>query len=272
MDKNQVNTAEDLNKSIDSLVNDLFAEPIIKGEAINIAGDSKTTADAALASVPGSENDNSNPGRPKQMHTVSDGGDSKYDAKVVSALSEQENEEAKKQSKDISQLSSEGRIGKSFQDDPEYKEYQALKKAEDQRKQEVEAKIKAEELKKSEDLKKVEQTDLIKKAVNEAISGIQKENELIKKAFNEQTALMKSILGQPVQSKSVTSIDALEKSLDSSAQSEQTEFSKAEKLDAAENLVKSGKLPIDAVIELENTGTVYNQQWQELIGKELQKN
>jgi hypothetical protein len=43
------------------------------------------------------------------------------------------------------------------------------------------------------------------------------------------------------------------------------------KLDAAEALVKAGKLPMDAVIELENTNTVFNKSWQAAIEAQLQK-
>lgn len=280
MDKNKP-TNEDLNKSIDSLIEEIFAEPVQKGDALNIAGDAKTTADAALAGVPAMQDDASRgAGRPKQISDVpkndEDGKrEGSYDASIASNQAEEENEEAKKQAKSIDQTTAAGRMGegpkmkdprlsKSLTEE-EYAEFEAFKKA----KSEQEEKSKQEELKKAEDLKKAELETLVKSAVAAAIEPVKKENEELKKSLGESQALIKAMASQPQRSKSITGIEALEKSTPEYTGPQ--EFSKAEKLDAAESLVKAGKLPLEAVIELENTNTVFNKDWQRAIERELEK-
>lgn len=277
---------QDLNKSIDSLIEDLFAEPVVKaGENFEVANASKTTADAAIASAPKMQDDASRGGgRPKQISDVpandEDGKrDGQYDASIASGQSEEENEEAKKQAKSIDQTSSAGRMGegpkmkdprlsKSLTDE-EYAEYQAFKKAKEEDTKKQEELRKSEELKKADDLKKAELETLVKSAIASAIAPLKQENETLKKSLNESATLIKAMAGQPQRSKSITGVDALEKSTPEGG--ERTEFTKAEKLDAAERLVMKKSLPMDAVIELENTGTVYNPQWQQAIAAELQK-
>lgn len=283
MDNKETKT-EDLNKSIDLLIEEIFAEPVQKSEDLNVAGAAKTTADAALASVPAMQDDASRgAGRPKQISDVpkndEDGKrDGSYDASISQDQKEDENEEAKKQAKSIDQTSKQGRMGEGPKmSDPrvppfkksiteeEYAEFEAFKKA----KAEKEEQGKQEELKKAEDLKKAELQNLVKSAVEEAIQPVKKENEELKKSLSESQALIKAMAGQPQRSKSVTGIEALEKS--QPEHSGPQEFTKSEKLDAAEFLVKAKKLPMEAVIELENTNTVYNKEWQKLIEVELQK-
>lgn len=271
---------DELNKSIDSLIEELFAEPVEK--SLDLAKDSKTTADAALAAVPSMEDDAARgAGRPKQIADVPETDEDgkragQYDASISSVQAEEENEEAKKQARSVSQLSEAGRLSQapSMKDprltksvsEEEYAEFEAFKKA----KAEKEEATKLEVLKKAEDLKKVETETLIKAAVESALGGLRKENEELKKSMNEQTALVKAMAAQPVRAKSVTGIEALEKSTEATKR-ESNEFSKSEKLDAAERLVMKKSLPMDAVIELENTGTVYNPQHRALIEAELQK-
>lgn len=272
---------DELTKSIDGFIEDLFSEETVEksSENFEVANASKTTADAAIASAPASEDDASRgAGRPKDDHDVpkvdEDGNPAKGYEAVQSEQAEVEPEEAKKQAKAVTQVSAEGHGSKSpkASNDPrgpmfkseEYEEYQALKKADDERK----AKAAQEEIKKSEDLKKAEQQNLIKAAVESALGTVRKENEELKKSLSEQGALLKAMASQPRQSKSVTSIEVLEKS-NSDVTRDQASFSKSEKLDAAEALVKAGKIPMDAVIELENTGTVYNPQVRQLIEKQL---
>jgi len=280
MDKNKT-TNEDLNKSIDTLIEDLFAEPVQKGENFEVANAAKTTADAAIAAAPAFQDDASRgAGRPKQISDVpkndQDGKrDGTYDATIAAAVSEIENDEAKKQAKSIDQTTSAGRMGegKKMSDprlsksltDEEYAEFEAFKKS----KIEKEEQAKQDEIKKSEDLKKAELQNLIKAQVEQAIQPVKQENEQLKKSLNESQALIKAMAGQPQRSKSVTGIEALEKSLPENSGPQ--EFTKSEKLDAAERLVMKKALPADAVIELENTGTVYRKDWQEAIAAELQK-
>lgn len=280
MDKTQ-----DLNKSIDSLIEEFFAEPVSKSDALNIAGDAKTTADAAIASAPKAQDDASRgAGRPKEISDVpandQDGKrDGTYDATIAAAIGEIENEEAKKQSKSIDQGSSTGRLAEAPKmKDPraggqvmksiteeEYAKFEAFQKAEAEKEQTA----KQEELKKSEDLKKAELQSLIKSAVEQAIEPVKKENQDLKKSLAESAALVKAMAGQPKQPKSITGIEALEKSQSDYAGPQ--EFSKSEKLDAAERLVMRKALPADAAIELENTGTVYNPEYRRLIEAELNR-
>ena len=63
--------SEQLNKSIDSLIDDLFTDTVEKGDALNIAGDAKTTADAAIAAAPKMQDDAARgAGRPAQISDV----------------------------------------------------------------------------------------------------------------------------------------------------------------------------------------------------------
>lgn len=282
MDKN-TNQETDLNKSIDTLIEGLFSEPVAKaGENFEVANAAKTTADAAIAAAPASQDDASRgAGRPKQISDVpkndEDGARAKeYDGAIASAQGEEENPEAKKQSRSIDQTSSVGRMGegpkmkdprlsKSEISEEERAEFEEFKKAKAQKAEQE----KADELKKAEDLKKAELENLVKSAVAQALEPVKKENEQLKKSLDESNALVKSMAAQPQRAKSVTGIEALEKSQPESTGPQ--EFTKKDKLDAAERLVMKKSLPMDAVIELENTGTVYNKEWQRAIEAELQK-
>ena len=277
---------EELNKSIDSLIEDLFAEPVNKaGENFEVANASKTTADAAIAAAPKFQNDDSRgAGRPKQISDVPENDedgkrDGQYDGSIAAGQSEQENEEAKKQIKSIDQTTSAGRMGegpkmkdprlsKSLTDE-EYAEFQAFKKSKEEEVKKQEELKKSEEIKKAEDLRKAELENLVKSAVASAIAPLQKENQELKKSLGQSEALIKAMAGQPKQSKSITGIEALEKSQPEDFGPQ--EFTKSEKLDAAERLVMKKSLPADAVIELENTGTVYRKDWQQAIEAELLK-
>ncbi len=271
----------DLNKAIEDFIDELFSEPVNKSsENFEVANAAKTTADAVINTVSKSPNDQSRgAGRPKDDHDVpdidKDGNAAKgYDA-VQAVQSEMSNPEVN-QSGASTQISSEGRLAsvKQMKDprlsksltDEQFEEYQELKKAKDleiKKQKEQEDLIKAEVYKKT-------QEDLIKSAIESNLGPIRKENEDLKKAFAEQSALLKAIASQPLQSKSITGIHALNKSFDPDV-SGPREFSKSEKLDAAERLVKSNKLPVDAVIELENTHTLYNPQWRAMVEQELEK-
>lgn len=273
---------EDLNKSIDSLIEDLFAEPVSKSDNLDVASASKTTADAAIASAPKMQDDGSRgAGRPKQISDVpqtdEDGKrDGSYDASIASGQSEEENEEAKKQAKSIDQTTSAGRMGGEGpkMKDPrlsksEQEELEAFRKAKADSESKAEELRKSEEIKKADEIKKAELETLVKSAIASALEPVKKENETLKKSLDESQALIKAMAGQPQRSKSITGVEALEKSMPEGQG--QTEFTKKDKLDAAERLVMKKSLPMDAVIELENTGTVYNKQWQQAIEAELQK-
>jgi hypothetical protein len=276
--------SEQLNKSIDSLIDDLFTETVEKGDALNIAGDAKTTADAAIAAAPKAQDDAARgAGRPAAISDVpkidEDGKrDGAYDASIASKQAEAENEEAKKV-KSIDQTTSAGRLAEApamkdprltkSVDEAEYAEFQAFKKSQAEKAAKDEELRKSEEIKKSEDLKKAELETLVKSAIASAIAPLQKENQELSSKLTKSETLIKAIAGQPVRAKSITGIEALEKSQGESSGPQ--EFTKSEKLDAAERLVMRKALPIDAVVELENTGTVFNKSWQDAIAAELMK-
>ncbi len=278
--KNQTEQT-DLTKSIDSLIDGLFSEDVAKADHLNVAGDAKTTADAAIASAPKAQNDDARgAGRPKQISDVPENDedgkrDGQYDGSIASAQGEEENPEAKKQARSIDQTTSAGRMGEAPKmKDPrltksDYEELEAFRKSKAEAESKAEELRKSEELKKAEDLKKAELETLVKSAIASAIAPLKQENEELKKSLNESAALVKAMAGQPQRSKSVTGIEALEKS--SPEHVGPQEFTKSEKLDAAERLVMKKALPMEAVVELENTGTVYRKDWQQAIEAELQK-
>ena len=247
---------EAMNKSIDAMIDDLFAEETPVEKSIDISKDAKTTADAAVNQAPkGQDDDKRGAGRPKQISDVpktdTDGKRAKkYDDDITeNEDKEMSPEESKKQA---DKNRSDQTMKKSISDE-EYAEYQELKKA----KEEAE---KAEELKKAEEA----QADLIKSAVAEATSKISEENEELKKSLKETQEMVKAMAERPQRRKSVSNIQAVEKgqSADEAAAggSQGESFSKSEMLDAAEELALNKSCPefkIDHVTELEQTGYIY---------------
>lgn len=290
----KVQQAEDLTKSIDSLLDEVFAEPETTEKSIDIAKDAKTTADAVMSQVPASQDDASRgAGRPKQISDVpkndQDGKrDGQYDASIAQAHGDEENEEAKKQAKAVDQCSSAGHMAQSPKaprsapfkksdgseiTEEDFRKFEAFEKAQ---KEEAE-KAKAEELRKSEELAKAERKreteSLIKSAVEAATSKISKENEELKKSLNETQALVKAMASQPMPAKSVTSIQGLQ-SLEKSERPEDKgpeTFSKSEILDAAMDLAMKGQISSEAVSEIEMTGRVHDASARQKIELHLQK-
>jgi hypothetical protein len=247
-------TMNDLNISIDALIDDLFAEPVEKS-MIKDANPAKETADEATKQAPKSEKDEARgEGRPKQISDVpqtdEDGKRSgEYDGTIAAPQAD-----AKK--KEDSQVEAPEHMKKSVTD-AEWEEYQALKKA----KTDKEA---AETLQKA----RKEQADLIKSAVTEAIASVKTENEDLRKALKEQGELIKAMANKPQKSKAVTNVNAVEKF--EKSRSVDT-FSKAELLDIAEDLYKSKKLDMEHVIELDNNGFIFDDQARALVEREAAK-
>lgn len=273
---------DELTKSIDTLIEDLFAEPVSKaGENFEVANASKTTADAAVNVAPKMQSDAARGGgRPEQISDVPDTDEDgkrakEYAASIAKDQAAEANPEAAKQAKVVDQQSSAGRLGeKPSMKDPrlsksDYEELEAFRKSKADAESKAEDLRKSEELKKSEDLKKAELQNLVKAAITEAIQPLQRENQELKKSLGQSEVLIKAMAGQPQRSKSVTGIEALEKSTPDSQGGQ--EFTKADKLDAAERLVMKKSLPTEAVVELSSTGTVYNPQWRAMIEAELMK-
>lgn len=258
---------EDLTKSIDALLDEVFSDDVSKGSPLDLAADSKTTADAAIASAPAMQKDESRgAGRPKQISDVPqndmDGRrDSDYDAAIAAAKKEEEPEETN-QSPSIDQTSGKGHIAagatapkmapfkksEAFASEDEYNQFLEFKKS---KAEAADKAAKVEELKKAQAARK-DQEDLVKSAVREATSQLIRENEQLRKSMNETQSLIKAMASQPVRSKSITGIEALEKSENPASKTDEP-FPKSEILDAAFELAKSGKIRGEVVSEIEMT-------------------
>lgn len=257
------NDQEDLNKALDAFIDDFFAEEAeevateeVEKSMIKDQKPERETADQAMKEVPGSSSDDKNPGRPKQISDVpKNDEDGKRSGEYDGDISEK-NEDGKNKEQDQVKPGPE-MVKKAWEETEEYKEYVELKKAK-------QAKEKEEELRKA----KEEQSDLIKSALKEAIIPFTKENEELKKQLQEQGELIKSMANKPQKSKAVTNITAVEKF----AKSEDARsFSKTDLLDAAEELVKSGELEVNHVIELEQTGYIYEKGPREILERKLKR-
>ena len=283
---------EEMNKSIDLLIDDLFAEDNVE-KSIDIAKDADTKADDAVANAPKAQDDAARgAGRPKQISDVPktdmDGKrESEYDASITeNEGKEDQPDEVKKQSKAIDQVSKEGHpAGESKA--PKVRPFRKsedgeniLFKSESGEEVELSADLVAEvvalrkskaEAAEAEKLQKAkdEQNDLIKSAVAEALAPMKEENDKLQKAFDEQAKLLKSMSEQPVQSKSITGIEQLEKSVDPE-NTEPESFTKSEMKDAAFELAKSGEISDDVCYEMDMTGTISDQYARARIEKYLQ--
>src|SRR5689334_1375753 len=95
----KVEQTDELNKSIDTLLDEVFGEPETTEKSIDIAKDAKTTADAVMSGVPSGQKDESRgAGRPKQISDVPqndmDGRrESEYDDAIAEASGDKEPEE-----------------------------------------------------------------------------------------------------------------------------------------------------------------------------------
>jgi len=274
-EERKVQENEELVKSIDEMIDALFAEEekVEKSEEVteeataeetteevekSMIKDDKPqeeTADEAVKKIPKAEKDEKrNAGRPEQISDIpqidKDGKrDGNYDADIA-----KKNEDGKVKEQD--QVEPPKEMKKSLSEE-EYQEYQELKKS----KEEAE---KEEVLKKA----KQEQSDLIKSAIIEATKEIRDENSELHKKLEEQGELIKSMANKPQKSKAITNINAVEKSF--SDKKEDT-LSKAELLDIAEDLVKSKKLSMENVIELENTGYIYDKDARKTLEREVKR-
>jgi hypothetical protein len=253
---------EELKKSIDSVLDEIFAESevietIEKADALKQESDTK--ADAAVKKAPKFQSDEDRKaGRPKQISDVPEEDEDgertgEYDKKITEKAKEESNPEAK-------QVKESSQVKKSEISEEEFQEYQALKKAKAEKEVEL--------LKKAE---KETQDALIKSIVEQTASKYEGKLEEMKKTIEEQNSLIKAFAKKPQASKSITNIEVLEKS--SKTEKKESEyFSKSEKLDAAEELFKAGKIPMEAVVELENTGAVFHPVYRKLIEQKLNNN
>lgn len=292
MSKEQLST-EELNKSIDSLIDDIFAEnteDVSKGSPIDIAQDAQTTADAAANQAPkGQMDDARGAGRPAQISDVPqndmDGRrESQYDASITENENKEDEPDETKQSPSMDQTQEKNRIAdkpkapamrpftksESGEETPisdeEWNAFQEFKKSQAEAKEQEEIK-KAEEMKKAEEQK---QADLIKSAVESALEPMKKENESLRKSLSEQSELVKAMANQPQRPKSITGIEQLEKSQDPDLNQEPESFTKSDLKDAAFELAKSGKISENVAYEIDMTGTTMDRQARMQIEKYLQ--
>jgi len=93
----------------------------------------------------------------------------------------------------------------------------------------------------------------------------------LKKSLEEQTTLIKSIANKPQKSKAVTSVQAIEKSFGSEGEPKEESLNKAELLDIAEELIKAKKLTVEQVIELENTGYIFDETARGVLEREVKR-
>lgn len=286
MSTEQVQKSDELSKSIDALLDEVFGEPESTEKSIDIAKDAKTTADAALSGVPAGQKDEARgAGRPKQISDVPqndvDGRrDSQYDAAIADSSGEKEPDEAKKQAKAVDQCSSQGHMAESSKaprvapfkksdgsdlTEEDFRQFEAFQKS--QREAAAE-KNKAEELQKAEKAK-AETAALIKSAVDSATASVRRENEELRKSLLETNTLVKAMAAQPMPAKSITQVQALEKSVRPEDKGQEA-FSKSEVLDAAMELAMKGQIPDTAVSEIEMTNRCSNAEVRAKIEKHLE--
>lgn len=263
-----------LTKSIDEMIDDLFAEKVVKSEMpsnLDVASQAKTTADAVVNSAPkGQSDDSRGAGRPKQISDVPDTDEDgkragSYDGDITEQKKPEDQPEAsqvKMGGQDKGSQKTEKPEGAPFSksvDQAEWEEFQTFKEEKRQRKEEK-------KLKKAQE----EQADLIKSVVKKATASFAKENEDLKKSLAETQELVKAMAERPQRRKSVEGIQALEKSQSEEPKGPQS-FSKSEMLDVAEELVakslanKDMAFRDDHLIELENTGFIFDQRARKML-------
>lgn len=246
---------EALVKSIDSFVDEFFAKSEAELPKAAIAEESKTTADAVVGEAPAPKKDDKD--RPKQLTDVpqidTDGKrEGNYDADITTKTGEIEPEEVKANAVPETLTKSEK------------EELEAFRKA----------KKEAEEASKKDDSKKLIKSVImgaVEKVSNEFVTEI----EALKKSFNEQSDLIKSLSAQPKVAKSITNVSALEKSekeVPLNKSLSRKEY-KDMAMDAAESLSKSMPEYVneDHICEIDMTGRVADPRVAALIEAEVNK-
>lgn len=238
---------EELLKSLDAQIDQVFAEELAKGasKGESVPGPSPISADAATAGVEKPKSDRKNPDRPKQISDVPDvdedgkrGGE--FAGDVSSKQSEEQPAEAAKAK--TSPISG-GEVKKSTVEitESDFAEFQRLKKSEEDRT--------------SEQLRKAhleEQTSLIKSAVADALAPLKAENEALRKSVEATENLVKSMGSKPQAPRAVQSVQQVERFEKSSGAG----LTLNQVLDVAEELCKSNVLRPEHVTELESRGFI----------------
>lgn len=251
---------DNLTKSIDALIDELIVEPVNKS-MIKDQKPAKETADEAVAAAPKGEKDEARgAGRPKQIadvpQTDTDGSRAgEYDSKIAAP-------NADTAKKEDSQVEAPAQMKKALSDDEsaELASFRADKLAKSQ----------AETLEKA----RKETSDLIKSAVTEAVSAVKTENADLRKALVETQELVKAMANKPQKSKAVTNVQHVEKFQKSNAGQS---LSKAEILDVGESLLakskqdRDGTFTMEHMIELENTGNIFDPQAKAALEREVKR-
>jgi|GEM_PF-4841901 len=233
----------DLQKSIDMLIDDIFA-PQEMEKSIEIKHDAKTTPENM--GEPTAKNDKDrNAGRSKGI-SGTEPTNFYYDDDITAKQEEDDVEEADQ----VVIPESMKKADEVVISEEEYEELLSFKKS----------MIASEELKKAEKDRE-DQEELIK-------SAVKKETEELKKALYDQTELIKAFAKTPERPKSITGISQLEKSVNREGSPSNT-FTKSDLLNAAEELAKSKTISVDDVIELEMTGYIHNPRTRALIEEKL---
>lgn len=236
----------------------------VAGDRMEVTKDKEELADEAMKKVKKTKKDEEGDGgRPKEVQDVPENDEDGQRAKGYDHVQMEQ-----KKTPDISE---KGTMVKSQESDDvvaiskeEYAAYAAFKKSQEAAKEE--------ELKKAQEDKEQEK---LQKAISAVTSGLREENAELRKSLEETQALIKSLASKPVQRKSVSNVQAIEKSfadVESAGEAPRSEpLSKSQVLDAAEELVKSKEFTVEDVIELENTGFILNpakrQRLEEFVNK-----
>lgn len=253
---------EELNKSIDSLLDDLFAddnEAVVKSKnAIdeivgapkqtkkNILDEPEDDADKAVAKAPKSKSDK------RPIAEVSDVPKTDEDGSRAKGYNAVQSNSTAKDVSNEKMTVAKGNVSISQED------FDFLQKAKADKEEEILQKAKS------------EQENLVKAIVETQTSDLKKaleDSTEIIKSLNEENQTLKA---RPRVQKSITSINELQ-TLEKGNLTPKT-FGKEELLVAAESLHKSGKIRLEQVIELENNGTIYDPNARKLIEEELNKN
>lgn len=245
---------DDLKKSIDELVDDIF-----KAERSIIAKPSDT-ADEAIKEAPKAQKDEArNAGRPEQISDVpqtdKDGKrEGKYDDDIT------ENDDKEVQPEETKQNKIPEQMKKSISLE-EYAEYEAFKK----QKTEEQERINTENLAKAQKEALTSIVEDLKKSFTAENDALRKSLEEMKKANDEQSAIIKAMAKRPIQSKSVTGIGQLNKSFEEGESNEPKQFTKSDIVNAAMELRKSNKLTDNEVVELDTFGSAANPRIRSMV-------
>jgi len=277
-----MNKNEALEKAIDAKIDAFFAEETVETTPAPAAAQETVEKSADVMSEIA--------GKPKQSSLMKDGSDAgpgqtKADeVKAAKPKDEKEGENGRpKEVSDVPNSDEDGSRAKGYEhiQSPNSKTPETspkgtvVKSTVEISQEDFEILQKAKEAQKEEQLRKArqEQADLIKSAVKEATKDIQTENAQLKKSLEETQALVKSMAKKPQAQKSISSVQALEKSFDQggNGQPVQKSFSKKEMLDVAEELVKSKQLTVEQAIELEDTGYIYDPSARQIFETAMRK-